>query len=293
MAQVRQPFETLFFKAPHTAQVLQTMPQPSADQAPSGDAAEDARLQPSTAAGQIAAIVVAAGRGRRFGGGENKVLLQLGDRPIWRHAVEALRGCASIGEIVLVIRRDDRAAVAEAAEELDVRLVDGGQERYDSVLAGLTELRKLAQAAPNQSDASANLPQWVAVHDAARPLVPPADIDSVIAAAAQFGAAILATPIRGTIKRQAHDRTIQTVDRRELWEALTPQVFRFDVLEAAYARWRGRPVTDDAEMVERSGFPVTLVPGSAENLKITQAEDLTIAQAILSRRRSHQSQSLS
>lgn len=223
--------------------------------------------------------MVAAGRGRRFGGGENKVLASLGEQPIWRAAVEALRQSEAIGEIVLVIRPDDRSQVAGAAAELGLRLVNGGEERYDSVRAGLAEVQRLS--ALGAVDAS----PLVAVHDAARPLVPPADVDAVIAAAYNTGAAILATPIRGTIKRRTLDGTV-TIDRTELWEALTPQVFRLDVLVAAYERWRGRPVTDDAEMVERSGVPVTLVPGSAENLKITQPEDLTLAQAILARRRS-------
>ncbi len=224
--------------------------------------------------------MVAAGRGRRFGGGENKVLAPLGEQPIWRVAVETLRQCDAVGEIVLVIRPDDRPQVAGAAAELGLRLVDGGEERYDSVRAGLAEVQRIAASA----DSLAASP-LVAVHDAARPLVPRADIGAVIAAAAHTGAAILATPIRGTIKRRTPVGTV-TVDRTELWEALTPQVFRLDVLVAAYDRWRGRPVTDDAEMVERSGVPVTLVPGSAENLKITQPEDLTLAQAILARRHS-------
>ena len=224
--------------------------------------------------------MVAAGRGRRFGGGENKVLASLGDRPIWRCAVEALRQGEAIGEIVLVIRPDDRSQVAGAAAELGLRLVEGGEERYDSVRAGLAEVQRLAATADPVA-----VPQFVAVHDAARPLVPREDIDAVTAAAYNSGAAILATPIRGTIKRRT-SAGIVTVDRTELWEALTPQVFRLDLLVAAYDRWRGRPVTDDAEMVERSGVPVTLVPGSAENLKITQPEDLTLAQAIVARRRS-------
>jgi len=122
------------------------------------------------------------------------------------------------------------------------------------------------------------------VHDAARPLVSATEVRNVVDAAAQTGAAVLATPISGTLKRRGEQGNTTTIDRNELWEALTPQVFRFEIIDAAYRRWRGRPVTDDAEMVERSGFPVTLVPGSAENLKITRAEDLTLAHAILSRR---------
>lgn len=227
----------------------------------------------------VAGIVVAAGKGRRFGGGDNKVLYPLDGRPIWSHAVDALRASGQVGEIIVVIRPEDRDAFSPLAGQCDVRLVDGGQERYDSVRSGLEAIR-----GTDQSSGVAAEQRWVAVHDAARPLVPVEDIVRVIEKAVSTGAAILATPIRGTIKRRDPDGHTTTVDRDELWEALTPQVFRFDIISAAYARWRGRPVTDDAEMVERSGFPVTLVPGSAENLKITHAEDLTLAQAILSRR---------
>jgi len=228
----------------------------------------------------IAAVVVAAGQGRRFGGGDNnKVLYPLAAKPIWQHAVESLRTCARITEIVLVIRPDDFDAVAGIAQELHLRVVAGGSQRYDSVRAGLEEISRIDLAAGRSAKN-----RWVAIHDAARPLVTAGDVHSVIEAALTTGAAILATPIRGTVKRRNREGVLTTVDRADLWEALTPQVFRFDVIDAAYRRWRGRPVTDDAEMVERSGFPVTLVPGSAENLKITQSEDLAIAQAILSRR---------
>jgi len=228
----------------------------------------------------VSGIVVAAGKGRRFGGGDNKVLYPLDGRPIWVHAVDALRASGQVGEIIVVIRPEDRDAFSELAGERQVRLVDGGQERYDSVRSGLEAIRGI-----DDSSGVAAEKRWVAVHDAARPLVPVGDIARVIDKAVSTGAAILATPIRGTIKRRDLAGHTTTVARDELWEALTPQVFRFDIISAAYARWRGRPVTDDAEMVERSGFPVALVPGSAENLKITHAEDLAIAQAILSRRR--------
>lgn len=225
------------------------------------------------------AIVVAAGRGRRFGGGDNKVLFLLDGKPIWQHAVEALQASGRIGQIVLVVRPDDRESIADGAAALKIHLTDGGNERYDSVRAGLAALQRLPaldlQSAGNR---------LVAIHDAARPLVSAIEIGDVVDAANRTGAAVLATAIRGTLKRRNDQSHTTTIDRNELWEALTPQVFRFEIIDTAYQRWRGRPVTDDAEMVERSGFPVTLVPGSAENLKITRAEDLTLAQAILSQR---------
>jgi 2-C-methyl-D-erythritol 4-phosphate cytidylyltransferase len=225
------------------------------------------------------AIVVAAGRGRRFGGGDNKVLYPLAGKPIWEHAIQTLVASGRIGRIVLVIRPDDRSAIEAAAAVLKIDLADGGDERYDSVRSGLDALRRLSSGDTYPLDQ-----RLVAIHDAARPLVSAAEIGAVVDTADQAGAAVLATPIRGTLKRRNDHGHTTTVDRNELWEALTPQVFRFEIIAAAYDRWRGRPVTDDAEMVERSGFPVTLVPGSAENLKITRAEDLTLAHAILSRR---------
>lgn len=220
---------------------------------------------------QVAAIVVAAGRGHRFGSSENKVLLPLGGIPIWVRAIEALRSSPWIGSIVLVVQPRDRAAIEAKASELGAAVVDGGKERFESVRAGLHWLT----TAKDRSG-------WIAVHDAARPLVSRHDVDAVITAAVNHHAAVLATPVRATLKRGRDDgRGATTVDRTDLWEALTPQVFSADILHNAYDRHRGRPATDDAELVERAGIPVCLVPGSAENLKITCAEDLQIAEAIL------------
>ena len=251
------------------------MTAPPADSADHPTAADEAAPRRCVAD----AIVVAAGRGRRFGGGDNKVLFPLDGKPIWQHAVEALQSSGRIGQIVLVIRPDDRGSIADVAATLNIHLTDGGSERYDSVLAGLVALQQLPML-----DQLSPAKRLVAIHDAARPLVTATEIADVVDAAERTGAAVLATPIRGTLKRRNDQGHTTTIDRNELWEALTPQVFRFEIIDAAYRRWRGRPVTDDAEMVERSGFPVTLVPGSAENLKITRAEDLTLAHAILSRR---------
>jgi len=228
----------------------------------------------ATIAGSVATIIVAAGRGQRFGAEENKVLLPLAGVPIWVRAVNALKANAAIGRIVLVVRECDRPELEAQATSLGVSMVEGGEQRYDSVRAGLNWLTQINDLSP-----------FIAVHDAARPLVTAADIDAVIKAAVEHGAAILATRVRGTIKRECiGGKSIMTVDRSNLWEALTPQVFSASVLRAAYDRHRGRPATDDAELVERTGTPVCLVPGSAENLKITQPEDLPIAEAIFSRR---------
>jgi len=174
-----------------------------------------------------------------------------------------------------VSEADREAFVGEFANliaELNVELVAGGKERTDSVATALELLT---------NDSSI---QSVAIHDAARPLVSAADLDAVFTTAFQTGAAILATPISGTIKRDLINGVrCETVDRRDLWIALTPQVFHIGLLVEAYQKHNGRPATDDGQLVERIGHDVALVRGSADNLKITYPEDLLLAEAILTR----------
>lgn len=229
--------------------------------------------------GCIAAILPAGGSGQRFGAARNKLFSLLGDRPIWYHAASRLRDQPLIGRIVMAVSDHDRPdfqnEYAVLVDQLRIELVSGGEERTQSVRNALDSLT---------SDESV---RYVAVHDAARPLVIRADLDSVFAMAVQTDAALLATPMPGSVKRGDGPTGEQclavTVDRRDLWLALTPQVFRKELLVDAYKKFRGRPATDDAELVERLGKPVTLVHGSAENIKITLPEDLLIAHAILQR----------
>ena len=232
--------------------------------------------QAAPPAGSIAAIIPAAGSGNRFGGERNKLFASLGGMPLWYHSAKRLRQRPSIGRIVMPISKADRDVFAieftARVNELDIELVTGGNQRTDSVQAALNLLA---------TDTSI---QWVAIHDAARPLVRAADLDAVFAVAAQSGAAILACPVSGTIKRDLADGVrCETVDRRDLWVALTPQVFRTGLLIEAYRKHNGRPATDDAQLVERIGHHVALVRGSAENIKITYPEDLLVAEAILAR----------
>ena len=232
------------------------------------------------AAGCVAVIMPAAGSGRRFGAATNKLFADLDGKPVWFRAAERLRSRAEVGRIVMAVsqqdftrfERDERSLVDALAIEITV----GGTERTDSVRAGLDTLG---------SDDSFRL---VAVHDAARPLVTPSDLADVFASASQTGAAILAAPVSGTLKHTADQgRSSRTVDRRDMWMALTPQVFRVQLLREAYERYRGRHATDDAELVERIGHPVALVRGSADNIKITFPEDLLIAEAVYARQINH------
>lgn len=234
----------------------------------------------SLPAASVAAILPAAGQSRRFGGTRKKIFEPLGAHPVWYHAAVALRRRSEVGPIVLAVAEADLAIwegeFAAALAELNATVVRGGAERVESVAAALAKV-------PNAD--------WVAVHDAARPLVGQDDLGRVFDAAAESDAALLAAPLRGTIKRRrflpsTDDAATQvdvTMDRTLLYEALTPQVFRGTLLREAYARWRGFPVTDDAQLVERMGHPVRLVEGSPINLKITVADDLRIARALLHR----------
>ncbi len=145
---------------------------------------------------------------------------------------------------------------------------NGGAERADSVEAALAQVKPQAD--------------FVCVHDAARPCLTDAWIDQVFAAAEKFDAAIFAIPVAGTLKRVDSNRKIEeTVSREGLWEAQTPQVFRRQLLLDAYAKRAGFKATDEAQLVERIGHAVTVVPGSVINMKITTKEDQRLAEQVL------------
>ncbi len=217
----------------------------------------------------VAAILVAAGRGRRLGATQPKALVPIGGRPMVARAVAAFAGHPRVGPIIVVAADPEavRGAIVEFAER--VQIVAGGPERQDSVRLGLAALGKA---------------DIVLVHDAARPLVPRQVIDDVIDAAARHGAAIPALPTPDTVKQVDGEGTIvATVPRDHLRLAQTPQGFRTDLLRSAHARaeadrYRG---TDDASLVERTGARVVTVEGSSLNLKITRPDDLVLAEALV------------
>ncbi len=224
----------------------------------------------------VAVILPAAGSGQRFGDQTNKLFARLADRPLWTHAVEVLLSRDEVNLIWMAVSHDDRERFEDQATNLSqpdkIRFVTGGAERSHSVAAALAEIDR----------SNSGTVRWVAIHDAARPLLRQSDVSAVFERTSQTKAAILATPVTGTLKRGSRDHSAcQTIDRRGVWVAQTPQVFAFDLLRQAYARHRGRPATDDAELVERTGHPVSLVEGAADNLKITYPEDLAVAEALL------------
>jgi len=226
----------------------------------------------------VVALVLAAGRGERYGSDVPKGLTPLAGRSLLAHSVLALAASAEVDHVLPVVPAGGGERVANALAEMAgveklLPAVSGGAERQDSMRAGLA-------AVPSGT-------KWVAVHDAARPLVRPRLVSDVVRAAREHGAALLAVPVQDTLKRAVDGRVVETPDRREFWRAQTPQVFRIELLREALAKAEstGRTATDDASLVEALGVPVFLVPGDAENLKLTVASDLAAAEALLARRR--------
>ncbi|NNL65621.1 MAG: 2-C-methyl-D-erythritol 4-phosphate cytidylyltransferase [Myxococcales bacterium] len=222
----------------------------------------------------VAALVLAAGRGERFGGDVPKAFTLLAGRSLLAHSVRALAASPEIDLVIPVVAAERIAATERELEGLDKLAppVAGGEQRQDSMRAGL--------------DATPEGTAFVAVHDAARPLVRPEQVSAVVAAAREHGAALLALPVRDTLKRVRGGRVLESPDRSEFYAAQTPQVFRIELLREALAKAsaEGRVATDDASLVEALGRPVQVVPGDVENQKITVPSDLAAAEAWLVRR---------
>jgi 2-C-methyl-D-erythritol 4-phosphate cytidylyltransferase/2-C-methyl-D-erythritol 2,4-cyclodiphosphate synthase len=217
----------------------------------------------------IYALVVAAGRGSRFGGTLPKQYLPLGGASVLRHAVEALAAHPQLTGVLVAIRPEDRAPFDHAVCDLDVLPpVPGGATRQESVRRGLEALVAYG-------------PDRVLIHDGARPFPDPAVIDRVIDGLDRAEAVIPCLPLRDTIKR-AEDGTIrETIDRSGLWRAQTPQGFHFDAILAAHRAAAGRDLTDDAAVAEAAGLAPLLVQGSEDNLKITTPRDLADGERLL------------
>lgn len=223
---------------------------------------------------KFAVILAAAGRSERFGDRfTKKVFSLLANRPMWMYSAEAFSKRDDVGQIILVIAPEDREIFADKfaanAAMLGIQVVTGGAERADSVQCGLKHVRD-------------DLP-FVAVHDAARPCIATPWIDAVFSEARASGAAILGTPVHATVKRVDQTSQItETVPRRGLWLAQTPQVFRTELLREAYAQHpAASSTTDDAEVVEHTGHPVKVVPCSWLNIKITTRDDMKVAELAL------------
>jgi len=220
------------------------------------------------------AIIAAAGTGSRMASDRPKQFLQLAGTPIIFHTLVPFEECESIQEVIVVLPAEESAAFLTLAGKRGLRklsrVVPGGTTRADSVKRGLMAVRA----------ASAGI---VAVHDGVRPFVTVEEIESVVKAAEIHGAAILVAPVTDTIKQVNGDTIVNTLERRDLRRALTPQCFRYELLREAYehADVNDPSLTDESALVEKIGVRVTTIEGSSKNIKITTPQDLLIAEAFM------------
>ncbi len=220
-------------------------------------------------------VIVAAGKGTRLQSELPKPFLSVAGKPILVHTLRRFARIEALRRVIVVVAAEREALCQEVLHThgpwpQPISVVHGGAERQNSVRNGLAALETQCEI--------------VVIHDAARPFIGVEAIQRSIDAAAEAGSAVVAAPVRDTIKRADAQHAIrETVSRHDLWLAQTPQTFRVEVIRAAH-RWaqqRGIVGTDDATLVEQMGRPVRIVPGDARNFKITTPDDLALAQAVL------------
>jgi 2-C-methyl-D-erythritol 4-phosphate cytidylyltransferase len=219
----------------------------------------------------LTAIVVAAGRGLRFRSKVSKPLVKISRQPIIIYCLRTLSRHPYVKDIIVVANSLNARAIKNALKRSRIskirNVVLGGPRRQDSVSNGLKEL-------PLKAD-------MVLIHDAARPFIESSIITRAIKSAVKTGAAVVGVPAKATIKKAVKGDIVgETLNRGDLWEIQTPQVFRKNLLLQAYRKFGGREATDDASLVESLGVKVSLVMGSYFNIKITTPEDLIIAGGI-------------
>jgi 2-C-methyl-D-erythritol 4-phosphate cytidylyltransferase len=223
---------------------------------------------------KFAVILPAAGQSSRFRDKEKKPFATLDGRAVWLRSAELFVTRADVAQCIIVIAPGDqetfRRRYGANLAFMSVQIANGGAERFESVANALALVKPEAE--------------FVAIHDAVRPCLTEELINAVFTKAAETGAALLAVPVADTVKKVGANYKVEsTLPRQGLWLAQTPQVFRRDWLQAAYAARTkaGKDVTDDAQLVEAAGHPVHVVEGAASNLKITTKADLRLAEAVL------------
>ena len=225
---------------------------------------------------RCSAIICAAGSSTRMG--QDKLMMPLSDKPVILRTIEAFEECSKIDEIIIVTRTDLLSQLAEICSNNGLKkvsnIVVGGQQRLDSVLAGLSAVSSAAEI--------------VAVHDGARPLVSQSIIETAVKNAEKYGSAIPAILPKDTVKEESDGKVHTTYDRSKLRLVQTPQVFQKNILSAALTNAKSKElsITDDAQAVEALGLPVFFIDGSDENIKLTTPVDILLAQAIMDRRQS-------
>lgn len=225
----------------------------------------------------VSVIMPAAGLSLRMGTDVRKPFIMIGEKPVFFYTLEKFCKLKRVKEIIFVVNKEDLSTVIEKwSNELKAykvtKIIAGGERRQDSVYQGLSRL---------DSDT-----KIVLIHDAVRPLVKKDEIEAVIKRTEEKGAAILASPMKLTVKKvNSSLEIIETVPRNDLWMAQTPQGFKRDLILRAYEKIKDTKaeLTDDAEAVEKAGHTVEVVPGSYDNIKITTREDLRLAELLLAK----------
>ncbi len=223
----------------------------------------------------VSVIMPAAGLSLRMGANVRKPFLMIDEKPVFFYTLEKFCKLKRVREIIFVVNERDRSTVIERwSDELKAykvtKIITGGERRQDSIYNGLSHL---------DSDT-----EIILIHDAVRPLVKKEEIEAVIKSTEEKGAAIIASPMKLTVKKvNSRLEIINTVPRHDLWMAQTPQGFKRDLIVNAYDKVKdtNEEFTDDAEVVEKAGYTVGIVSGSYDNIKITTREDLKLAELLL------------
>lgn len=222
----------------------------------------------------VSAIIVAAGQSRRMGGDTSKQFILIDGVPVIVRTLKAFEIAERIREVVIAARQEDIPQMYVLIQDYEItkvkQIITGGETRQESVF------RAIAQVDENAD--------FLAIHDGARPLIRPQEIDLAVSAAVEHGAAALGVPVKDTVKQvDADGKIVDTPERSTLWAVQTPQVFsRALYLRAAeQAGEAAAQLTDDCQLIERTGAPVYLVRGAYANLKITTPEDVFAAEGIL------------
>lgn len=218
-------------------------------------------------------IIPAAGQGKRMGAGKNKLFLEISDIPVFIHTLKVFEKDKYCHKIWLVTNLQDQKEMEYLIKKYHITkvpsIIVGGEERQNSVYNGVKHIK---------SDKGI-----VLVHDAARPFVNLVQIHQLVESATKCGAAVLAVPIKDTVKKIKDNTVVETVERSSLWAIQTPQAFRISILREAHEKaiLDGYLGTDDASLVERLGQEVKIVTGNYDNIKLTTPEDLYFAEAII------------
>jgi len=218
------------------------------------------------------AIIAAAGFSSRMGG-DDKLLLDINGKPVLVHALIAFQNTSAVNEIIIVSTPDKFEHIGMLCRHYGIdkatKIMAGGQTRTESVLNGILAVSKGAQV--------------IAIHDGARPCVDAGVIERAISAVSKHHGVAPAVPVSSTLKRAENGTVVETVDRNDLFEIQTPQVFTVEIIKAALqsAIDKSVDITDDCMAVELMGIPVYLSEGSRSNIKVTTSEDIVIAEAIL------------